>query len=90
METGPNGNQRVKYNSAGKVQLVALARFLQKNGYQVWNLGHPPRGDQMKYKADMGGVVLPRDEFLRVWQPAVNQVTLPLIGTRLNAHDVIF
>jgi Leu/Phe-tRNA-protein transferase len=50
-------------NTMGTVQLLALARLLQKNGYKFWNLGHP----HMEYKVRIGARILPRPEFLKRW-----------------------
>ncbi len=52
-----------EHPSAGKVQLVALGRLLQRRGFELWNLGHPPRAARcgqpvrMLYKREIGGVV---------------------------------
>ena len=54
------------HNHAGKLQMHLLADYLQDKGYAFWNLGHPG----MQYKLDLGGKVLPRQEFLRRWLPA--------------------
>ena len=50
-------------NTMGTVQLLTLARLLQKNGYEFWNLGHP----HMEYKVRIGAKILPRPEFLKRW-----------------------
>ncbi|RXK15660.1 hypothetical protein CP985_07045 [Malaciobacter mytili LMG 24559] len=54
------------FNNYGKLQLVLLAKYLQKNSYKFWNLGHP----YMKYKFDLGAEILNREEFLNIWQEA--------------------
>jgi len=52
-----------KYNNWGKLQLVLLNNYLQKNGYTFWNLGHP----QLQYKIDLGAKVYNRNDFLIRW-----------------------
>ncbi len=54
------------FNNYGKLQLVLLAKYLQKNNYQFWNLGHP----YMKYKFDLGATLFKREDFLQIWQEA--------------------
>ena len=56
--------------SFGSIQLLALGKLLKQAGFTLWNLGHPPRGRVMKYKTELGGVVLPRHEFLSLWRQA--------------------
>eukprot|EP00041_Stephanoeca_diplocostata_P035224 m.1233338 g.1233338 ORF g.1233338 m.1233338 type:complete len:317 (+) comp24662_c0_seq15:341-1291(+) len=73
---------KLKFSSAGKIQLVALGLYLKQCGVELWNLGHPPRPatkystPQMMYKAEIGGSVLPRKEFLAKWC-AARQENLP-------------
>lgn len=56
--------------NCGTFQLYYLGRWLQRCGYAFWNLGHPPSATSMRYKADLGGVVLERGEFLKErWRP---------------------
>jgi Leu/Phe-tRNA-protein transferase len=55
--TNPESNNR------GSVQLVALAKLLEKNGYAFWNLGQ----SFMEYKIKLGAKVTPRPEFLSRW-----------------------
>jgi hypothetical protein len=52
----------------GTIQLTSLGKWLEKDGYAFWNLGHPPRKHTMKYKRDLGGRVYPRKDFLSRWQ----------------------
>ena len=52
-----------KYNNFGKLQMVLLALYLQKNNYSFWNLGHP----YMQYKFDLGAISFSREEFLKRW-----------------------
>ncbi len=52
-----------KYNNYGKLQLVLLAQYLEKNNYKFWNLGHP----YMQYKFDLGAKEYKRMDFLQRW-----------------------
>jgi Leu/Phe-tRNA-protein transferase len=52
-----------RYNNYGKLQLILLSNYLQKNDYKFWNLGHAC----LQYKIDLGAIVLKRDEFLEQW-----------------------
>lgn len=57
--------QREKcYNNWGKLQLVVLSQYLEKNNFDFWNLGHAC----LLYKIDFGAKVYPRKEFLSLWQ----------------------
>ncbi len=56
-------NRSKEYNNYGKLQLVLLSLYLQKNNYKFWNLGHAC----LQYKIDLGAVVLKRDQFLEQW-----------------------
>jgi hypothetical protein len=75
----------LKYNSAGKVQLLALGRLLHRAGYSFWNLGHPPRRAtptkpaSMWYKAEIGGHVVDRAAFLERWIRARDDTPRPLL-----------
>ena len=48
------------YNNYGTLQLVLLAKYLEENNYNFWNLGHP----YMNYKLNLGAKVLSRKDFL--------------------------
>lgn len=52
-----------KYNNWGKLQLVLLSKYLEKENYSFWNLGHP----YMQYKFDLGAKTYPRKDFLERW-----------------------
>lgn len=56
-------NREKAYNNWGKLQLVLLARYLQEQDYDFWNLGHAC----LQYKLDLGAKVYDRDEFLNRW-----------------------
>ncbi len=57
-------NRAKKYNNYGKLQLVLLSKYLEKNSYEFWNLGHAC----LQYKIDLGAKVLKREEFLKIWK----------------------
>jgi len=59
-----------RYNNYGKLQLVLLAKHLEKEGFSFWNLGHP----HMQYKQKLGSVTHSREKFLKRWQEAVKQI----------------
>lgn len=65
---------REKKRSIGKMQVVSLARRLEQCGFYFLNLGQPPMGPVMKYKADVGGFVLERPDFLSKWNQAISAV----------------
>lgn len=52
-----------RYNHHGKLQLVLLARYLEQQGFDFWNLGHAC----MEYKLQLGAKVYTRQDFLRRW-----------------------
>jgi len=60
-------NRDKKYNSFGTAQLVLLAKYLEKNNFAFWNLGHP----YMDYKIKLGAKVLKRKDFLLRWNKEV-------------------
>jgi Leu/Phe-tRNA-protein transferase len=56
-----------KYANYGTLQLVLLAKYLENNNFEFWNLGHP----HMEYKHKLGCVTYSRDKFLKRWAKAV-------------------
>ncbi len=67
--TSLTGFSLSQYPSTGNIQLIALGLSLKQCGFSFWNLGHPPRPNgMMKYKADLGGVILSRKDFLQRWE----------------------
>lgn len=56
-----------KYANYGTLQLVLLSKYLENNGFEFWNLGHP----HMEYKQRLGCVKHSRIEFLKRWDKAV-------------------
>ena len=63
--------ERRKNVSFGKVQILALAKTLEKCGFQFMNLGQPPTDQLMQYKAEIGGIVFSRSDFLCRWKQAI-------------------
>ena len=55
-----------KYANYGTLQLSLLARHLQENGFEFWNLGHP----HMEYKKRLGCQTYSRSDFLKRWRRA--------------------
>lgn len=53
-----------QHRNCGTLQMVLLARRLQAQGMDFWNMGHP----YMDYKLRLGAQVLPRDAFIRRWK----------------------
>ncbi len=72
--TGFFKREMKEYNNFGKLQLVLLAGVLEDAGIEFWNLGHA----QMKYKTDLGAVILSRNEFLKRWDGAIEGKTCDL------------
>lgn len=66
--TGFLNRNHPEANHAGTLQLASLAVALRQAGFAFWNLGHP----YMQYKLDLGARILPRNEFLARWLPAVD------------------
>jgi len=56
-----------KYANYGTLQLVLLAKYLQKNGFKFWNFGHP----HMEYKKRLGCQTYTRSDFLKRWNEAI-------------------
>jgi Leu/Phe-tRNA-protein transferase len=60
-----------KYHNYGTVQLVLLAKYLEKNHFAFWNLGQP----YMSYKLALGAKVYERQAFLKRWFEATRPST---------------
>lgn len=60
--TGFSSNNK-NYNNWGKLQLVLLSFYLEKENFSFWNLGHP----YMQYKFDLGAITYSRKDFLKRW-----------------------
>ena len=65
--------RREKNVSVGKIQLIKLAQFLESHGFDFLNLGQPPAGPVMQYKADLGGVEVSRVDFLNKWNQSIER-----------------
>ena len=64
--TGFSNKDKI-YNNCGTLQLVLLAKYLQKSDFEFWNLGHP----YMEYKQRIGAKIYQRDKFLDRWRKAI-------------------
>jgi len=61
-----------KYTNYGTLQLILLAKYLQKEGFSFWNLGHP----HMQYKQKLGSITHKREDFLARWKKEIKHPTL--------------
>jgi len=55
------------HSNCGTLQLVLLAKYLENNNFDFWNLGHP----HMEYKQKLGCKTYNRSEFLKRWNEAI-------------------
>ena len=62
-------SKKKKYTNYGTLQLVLLSKYLQNNGFEFWNLGHP----HMEYKKRLGSKMHSRSEFLKRWNKATSR-----------------
>ena len=60
-------NREKCYRNYGTVQLVLLAKSLEENGFDFWNLGHP----YMDYKLALGAKIYEREDFLKRWKASI-------------------
>ncbi len=60
-------NREKRYRNYGTVQLVLLAKYLEENGFDFWNLGHP----YMDYKLALGAKIYEREDFLKRWKVSI-------------------
>ena len=58
-----------EFNNYGTLQLVLLAKYLEKQNFSFWNLGHP----FMEYKKKLGAEIVTRDRFLQRWNKEINE-----------------
>lgn len=72
----------------GTIQLVSLAMWLKASKFSFWNLGHPPRKVSMKYKRDLGGVIVSRFDFLERWKSAIKRTSPDLIGKQTSTSSL--
>jgi len=56
-------SRQKKYRNYGSAQLVLLAKYLESQKFDFWNLGQP----YMDYKLALGSKVLNRQHFLERW-----------------------
>jgi len=60
-------NKEKNYSNYGTVQLVLLSEYLENNGFDFWNLGHP----YMDYKLALGAKIYDREDFLVRWRRSI-------------------
>eukprot|EP00051_Salpingoeca_urceolata_P011753 m.146067 g.146067 ORF g.146067 m.146067 type:complete len:380 (-) comp17237_c3_seq1:362-1501(-) len=86
--------RKLKYDGAGIVQVTALSRLLERQGFAFWSLGHPPRPPtatekgQMMYKQDMGAHVISRRKFVEKFCAARSGL-LPLDLAPTSAAELL-
>jgi len=64
--TGFSSRKR-EYNNYGTAQIVLLAQYLEKEGFDFLNLGQP----YMQYKLNLGAKVYTRETFLKRWMKSI-------------------
>lgn len=65
-----------RWRNFGTLQIVLLARELERRGYSYWNLGHP----QLTYKLTLGAQAMPREQVLARLRAAQESVPAQLLG----------
>src|SRR5262249_53516101 len=66
-------------SGSGTVQMIALGELLRSQGFTVWDLGMI-----MKYKIDIGGQILMRSEFLKLFNEARSLSNVELVSSNTN------
>jgi len=61
-------SSKKQHSNAGTLQLVLLAKYLEENNFNLWNLGHP----HMDYKQKLGCKIYSRSDFLDRWKKALH------------------
>lgn len=79
-------SKQKEYNNYGGLQLVLLARYLEKEGFAFWNMGHT----HMQYKQKLGAKIYCRKDFLKRWIGARDKklITTNKLHVNLNL-DII-
>jgi len=70
-----------KYPGAGSVQLASLGRWLERCGFEVWDLGM-----EMSYKLELGCKTVPRDEWARLIR-SLRDAAVPLHAPQGDEAD---
>lgn len=83
--TGFCTKENSAYANAGTLQMVLLAKLLEKIGVAFWNLGHP----QLEYKVKLGAQVLPRKDFLQRWEHHRDETILSPIASTYAMRDLV-
>lgn len=75
-----------EYNGSGSIQLVALARWLDRCGFTVWDLGM-----ELDYKLELGGRPVPRSEWARRIRGARGDAALLRLpeGDEADAYSLV-
>jgi len=74
---------KARFSGSGTVQLAALAGILNTSGFTIWDLGM-----SLDYKTELGGRVLPRPDFIKMFREArTNKPTL--LCEKVNARVAI-
>ncbi len=63
-------SQEPQYRDNGTLQLVLLAQWLERRGFEFWNLGQP----YMPYKFALGAKIYHRDKYLKIWHDAIQKI----------------
>lgn len=68
----------------GTIQLIFLAKLLEKYRFEFWNLGHP----HMEYKRALGANIISRGEFLERWKKSISSHnrSQDLIGRKFSSE----
>jgi Leu/Phe-tRNA-protein transferase len=66
-------------SGSGTVQMLALGELLRSRGFVLWDLGMV-----MKYKVDIGGQVISRGDFLKMFYDARSMSNVELVSSNTN------
>lgn len=69
-------------NATGSVQLLALGKLLEKNGFEVWDFGM-----SLPYKAELGAYQIPREQWIKTVVEKRDKVVNFQCGTPENPKE---
>ena len=72
-------------NGAGKVQLIALSKFLQANNFSFWDMGMG-----MRYKFELGALPILRKDFLKMVKKNRDTKNYFFTESRIKVEKIIF